>query len=67
MDDSKLERIAKFEIAGLQPEVIPIVISEIQKRGLDKNLLTQDKSPIKFVNKEIRNLINESHKYTNFK
>jgi hypothetical protein len=40
MDNSKLERIAKFEVASLQPEVQPIVIAEIKKRGLDENLLT---------------------------
>lgn len=40
MADSRLERIAKFEITSLQPEVQPIVIAEIEKRGLDKNLLS---------------------------
>lgn len=39
MDIDKLERIAKFEIASLRPEVINIVKEEIHKRGMDKNLL----------------------------
>ncbi|MGH1336860.1 MAG: hypothetical protein ACRBFS_12110 [Aureispira sp.] len=39
MHDAKLESIAKFEMASLQPGVQPIVIAEIKKRGLDKNLL----------------------------
>jgi len=52
MDDSKLERIAKFEIASLQPEVKPIVIAEIQKRGLDENLLTGIEAQTKELSEE---------------
>jgi hypothetical protein len=52
MDDSKLERIAKFEIASLQPEVQPIVIAEINKRGLDKNLLTGIEAQTKELSEE---------------
>lgn len=39
MDNAKLESIAKFEMALLEPEVQPIVIAEIKRRGLDENLL----------------------------
>ncbi|MCB0648444.1 MAG: hypothetical protein KDC49_17355 [Saprospiraceae bacterium] len=52
MDDSKLERIAKFEIASLQLEVKPIVIAEIQKRGLDENLLTGIEAQTKELSEE---------------
>jgi hypothetical protein len=52
IDDSKLERIAKFEIASLQPEVQPIVIAEIKKRGLDKNLLTGIEAQTKELTEE---------------
>lgn len=40
MDDWTLERIAKFEVASLLPEVQEIIIAEIKKRGLDANLLS---------------------------
>lgn len=52
MDDLKLERIAKFEITSLQPEVKPIVIAEIQKRGLDENLLTGIQAQTKELSEE---------------
>lgn len=52
MDDTKLERIAKFEIASLQPEVQPIVIAEIKKRGLDENLLTGIEAQTKELSEE---------------
>jgi len=39
MEDFKLERIAKHEASTLKPEVLPILISEIKKRGLDLNLI----------------------------
>lgn len=52
MDDSKLERIAKFQIASLQPEVQPIVIAEIKKRGLDENLLIGIEAQTKEFTKE---------------
>ena len=52
MDDSKLERIAKFEIASLQPEVRPIVIEEIKKRGLDENLISGIEAQTKELTKE---------------
>ncbi len=52
MDDSKLERIAKFEMASLQPEVRPIIIAEIKKRGLDENLLTGIEAQTKELSEE---------------
>lgn len=52
MDDSKLERIAKFEIASLRPEVQPIVIEEIKKRGLDENLLSGIEAQTKELTEE---------------
>ncbi|MBI1228005.1 MAG: hypothetical protein GC192_22425 [Bacteroidetes bacterium] len=39
MNDAKLENIAKFEMALLEPAVQPIVIAEIKRRGMDENLL----------------------------
>ena len=60
MDDAKLERIAKFEIASLQPEVQPIVIAEIKKRGLDNNLLTGIEAQTKeLTGDELIELINK--------
>lgn len=57
MDDSKLERIAKFEVASLHPEVQPIIIAEIKKRGLDENLLIGIKAQTKKLSeKEIHEL-----------
>jgi len=38
--DSKLEYLAKYEVASLAPEVISILIDEIKKRGLSDALLT---------------------------
>ena len=52
MDNSKLERIAKFEIRSLQPEVLSIVIAEIQKRSLDENLLVGVEAQIKELSEE---------------
>lgn len=37
--DYKIEHLAKTEAGGLEPDVIPILINEINKRGLDKNLI----------------------------
>jgi hypothetical protein len=52
MDNSKLERIAKFEIASLNPEVHPIVIAEIQKRGFDEALITGIEAQTKTLTSE---------------
>lgn len=38
-EDYKIEHLAKNEVAGLEPDVIPILIEEIKKRGLDPNLI----------------------------
>jgi hypothetical protein len=38
-EDYKIEHLAKNEAAGLKPDVIPILIEEIKKRGLDPNLI----------------------------
>ncbi|MBK9017666.1 MAG: hypothetical protein IPM82_28475 [Saprospiraceae bacterium] len=40
MDNARLEHIAKFEMANVQPEVRPIIMAEIQRRGMDKNLFS---------------------------
>ncbi len=37
-EDYKLEHLAKNEAGSLEPEVIPILMAEIKKRGLDSNL-----------------------------
>ncbi|WP_282037323.1 hypothetical protein [Saccharicrinis aurantiacus] len=37
-EDYKLEHLAKNEAGSLEPEVIPILMAEIKKRGLDPNL-----------------------------
>ncbi len=37
-EDYKLEHLAKNEAGNLEPEVIPILMAEIKKRGLDSNL-----------------------------
>lgn len=47
MEDFKLERIAKYEVASLKPEVLPILISEIERRGLNDNLLKGIDSQVK--------------------
>lgn len=52
MDNSKLERIAKFEMASLNPEVHSIVIAEIQKRGFDEALLEGIEAQIKTLTTE---------------
>jgi len=52
MDDFKLERIAKYEIAKLKPEIINIVTDEIKRRGLDVNLLSGIEAQTKIVSKE---------------
>lgn len=52
MDTAKLENIAKFEIALLAPEVQPIVIAEIKRRGLDENLLTAIEAQTKILSDE---------------
>lgn len=38
-EDFKIEHLAKKEAAGLEPDVIPILIDEIKKRGLDPDLI----------------------------
>jgi hypothetical protein len=38
-EDYKIEHLAKNEAAGLEPDVIPILIEEIKKRGLDPDLI----------------------------
>lgn len=38
-EDYKIEYLAKNEAGGLEPEVIPILINEIKKRGLDSDLI----------------------------
>ena len=38
-EDYKIEHLAKNEAAGLEPDIIPILIEEIKKRGLDPNLI----------------------------
>jgi len=40
MDDSRLERIAKYDIASLEPEVEEIVIAELKKRNFDESILS---------------------------
>jgi hypothetical protein len=52
MDNAKLERIAKFEINSIQPEVRPIIIAEIKKRGLDENLLAGIEAQTKEITDE---------------
>ena len=39
MDDAKLERIAKFGMSGLRPDVYPIVVAEVRKRGWGEEFL----------------------------
>ena len=39
-DDFKIEHLAKNEVDGLNPDVVPILIDEIKKRGLDINLIS---------------------------
>ena len=46
-DDFKIERLAKNEADGLAPEVIPILIDEIKKRGLNPDLIKGIESQIK--------------------
>ena len=38
-EDFKIEHLAKNDAGGLEPEVIPILIDEIKKRGLDPDLI----------------------------
>ena len=38
-EDYKIEHLAKNEAGGLEPDVIPILINEINKRGLDPDLI----------------------------
>lgn len=52
MDISKLERIAKFEIASLEPEVQPIIIAEIKKRGLGESFLAGIEAQTKDLSEE---------------
>lgn len=46
-DDFKIERLAKNEAGGLRPEVIPILIEEIEKRGLNPNLTRKIENQIR--------------------
>ena len=58
MEDFKLERIAKYEASLLRPEVLPILISEIKKRGLNENLIQGINSQVKELStKEINGVI----------
>jgi hypothetical protein len=52
MNISKLERIAKFEIASLEPEVQPIIIAEIKKRGLGESFLAGIEAQTKDLSEE---------------
>jgi hypothetical protein len=52
MNISKLERIAKFEIASLEPEVQPIIIAEIKKRGLGESFLIGIEAQTKALTEE---------------
>ncbi len=62
MDDVQLEKIAKFKIASLRPEVQPLVIDEIKKRGLDNNLIRGIEAQMKeLTNKELLDLVNKIH------
>lgn len=45
--DYKIEHLAKNEAGGLEPEVIPILIAEINKRGLDPALIKGIEAQIK--------------------
>jgi hypothetical protein len=38
-DDFKIEHLAKNEVGGLNPDVVPILVDEIKRRGLDINLI----------------------------
>lgn len=38
-EDYRIEHLAKNEVAGLNPDVIPILIEEIEKRGLNLDLI----------------------------
>lgn len=63
-EDYKIEHLAKNEASGLEPDIIPILINEINKRGLDPNLIkgieAQTKklteSELKELNSKIANL-----------
>lgn len=48
-DDTKIRRIAEYEAKDLREEVVPILIEEIKKRGLEDDL-------IEWVNAEARRL-----------
>lgn len=58
-EDYKIEHIAKNEAGGLEPEVIPILISEIEKRGLSSDLFKAIELQTKELSeKELNNLKN---------
>lgn len=52
LDDIELEDIAKYEAMTLEPEVIPILIEEIKKRGLNENLYKALAAQVKVLTHE---------------
>ena len=54
-DDFKIEHLAKNEVSGLTPDVIPILIYEIKKRGLNPDLVKGIKSQTKELTESERN------------
>jgi hypothetical protein len=62
-DDSKIEHLAKNEAGGLESGVIPILIDEINKRGLDPDLIKGIEAQTKeLTESELHEL---KHKITN--
>ncbi|MDE5419978.1 hypothetical protein L3049_18470 [Labilibaculum sp. DW002] len=51
-DDYRIEDLAKNEAGGLEPGVIPILIDEINKRGLDPALITGIEAQTKVITEE---------------
>jgi len=64
-DDFEIERIAKTEAGGIEPEVISILIDEIKKRGLDDNLLKGIEAQIEEIDEnDFKKLINRIKELT---
>lgn len=51
-DDYRIEDLAKNEAGGLEPGVIPILIDEINKRGLDPALIKGVEAQTKVITEE---------------
>lgn len=59
-DDFEIERIAKTEAGGIEPEVLEILIDEIKKRGLNNNLLKGiDAQTTEISEEELTKLLNK--------